>query len=68
MQKHSLTCLQSESSEWCYELVGKPPSYSPPTNTAARVQHKATLPLQVPYPKKNFVRENMRLTSRIVAK
>ena len=66
-QSHYPSFLQSDSSEWCYKIVGKPPSYIPPTHTPSRVQHKAAPPplLRAPQQKKNFVRENMRLSTRV---
>jgi hypothetical protein len=64
VHKAKLT-VRCQSSEWCYEIVGQPTPYSPPSHTPARVQHRATPPLLLSQTRKNFVRENMKLaTSR----
>ena len=55
--------IQCQLSEWCYEIVGQPPQYSPPTDTPARVQHRATPPLLLTQTRKNFIRENIKLST-----
>ena len=49
---------QSETNEWRYKIVGKPPSYSR-QSVPAKVQHKLDSPIQFNTTRKNFVSENI---------
>lgn len=55
---HATLIVQSESSEWRYKIIGKPPSYSR-QSVPAKVQHKLDSPMRFNSSRKNFVSENI---------
>ena len=54
---NALLSFQTDSNQWCYEIIGRQPNYSPPKDVSSKIRHKGLVNL--PPAKKNFVRENI---------